>query len=245
MEDNRLKKYLDEIGSEQQLTAEEERELSARILSGDKQAQQKLVVANIKLVVSVANGYQGRGLSIDDLVSEGNMGLLRAAERYDGSRGARFSSYAVPLIRQHIERALTEENRKTMGRQTPFGNERALTGNEQKEDSGEWNGKSGVKVRSVDAPLGAKPNMSLLSVLVDGNSPLADEDVLQTDSLEAYEQALASLNERERYVVKAFFGIGQEAQTMAEIGMDMGLKRERVRQIRDRAVRRLRKGVRG
>ena len=100
MEDNRLKKYLDEIGSEQQLTAEEERELSARILSGDKQAQQKLVVANIKLVVSVANGYQGRGLSMDDLVSEGNMGLLRAAERYDGSRGARFSSYAVPLIRQ-------------------------------------------------------------------------------------------------------------------------------------------------
>ena len=130
-------------------------------------------------------------------------------------------------------------------RQTPFGNERALTGNEQKEDSGEWNGKSGVKVRSVDAPLGAKPNMSLLSVLVDGNSPLADEDVLQTDSLEAYEQALASLNERERHVVKAFYGIGQEAQTMAEIGMDMGLKRERVRQIRDRAVRRLRKGVRG
>ena len=237
MEDSRLNKYLDEIGGEQQLTAEEERELSARILNGDNQAQQKLVVANIKLVVAVANGYQGRGLSMDDLVSEGNMGLLKAAEKYDGSRGARFASYAVPLIRQNIERALTEEKRK----KTPFGNERALAGSELREDAAEWNRKSDVKVRSVDAPLGAKPNMSLLSVLVDGNSPLADEDVLRTDSLEVYEQALASLNERERHVVKAFFGIGQEAQTMAEIGMDMGLKRERVRQIRDRAVRRLKK----
>ena len=231
MEDSRLNKYLDEIGGEQQLTAEEERELSARILNGDNQAQQKLVVANIKLVVAVANGYQGRGLSMDDLVSEGNMGLLKAAEKYDCSRGARFASYAVPLIRQNIERALTEEKRK----KTPFGNERALAGSELREDAAEWNRKSDVKVRSVDAPLGAKPNMSLLSVLVDGNSPL------RTDSLEVYEQALASLNERERHVVKAFFGIGQEAQTMAEIGMDMGLKRERVRQIRDRAVRRLRK----
>lgn len=237
MEDNRLKKYIDEIGGGQQLTAEEERELSARILAGDKKAHQELVVANIKLVVAVANSYQGRGLSMDDLVSEGNIGLLKAAERYDGSRGARFASYAVPLIRQHIERALTEENGKTMARQP-------MPASEHRDDDGEWSRKNDVRVRSVDAPLGAKPNMSLLSVLVDGSSPQADEDVLLTDSLEAYEQLFALLNERERRVVKAFFGIGQEAQTMAEIGMDMGLKRERVRQIRDRAVRRLRKEMR-
>ena len=230
MDDNRLSKYLDEIGAEQQLTAEEERSLSARSLSGDEQAQQRLVVANLKLVVAVANGYKGRGLSMDDLVSEGNFGLMKAAAKFDAKRGARFANYAVNLIRQHIERALAAEGE----------------GVQSTAESAKSKVSGGVKVRSVDAPLGVKPNMSLLSVLADAGAPIADQDILESNSLEALEKALTVLNEREQHVVKAFFGIGQEPQTMAEIGMDMGLKRERVRQIRNRALRRLKKNtVRG
>ena len=234
MEHDRLNKYLDEIGTRQQLTADEERELSARILSGDTQARQQLVVANVRLVVAVANSYQGRGLPMDDMVSEGNIALLRAASRYDASRGTRFATYAVPLIRRQIERALDDEKLTTTGAPVP------TAAGEHPEESATWSRKSSVKVRSVDAPLGVKPNMSLLSVLVDGSSPQADEQVLLTDSLQSYEKLLATLNEREQQVVRAFFGIGQEAQTMAEIAMNMVLKRERVRQIRNRAVRRLR-----
>ena len=231
MQDNRLDKYLDEIGGEQKLTADEERILSERVRSGDDEAQQQLVVANLKLVVAVASRYQGKGLSMDDLVSEGNIGLMKAAAKYDGRRGSRFASYATMLIRQHIERALALEQGAT-GDNAPT---------RRAEEPVKKRTADAVKMRSVDAPLGIKPNMSLLSVLVDGNAPLADEGVEQSDSVEVLGRALAVLNDREQHVVKAFFGIGQETQTMAEIAIDMGLKRERVRQIRDRAVRRLRK----
>ena len=218
MEDSILNKYLDEIGRGQLLTEEEEQRLSARILKGDERALNRLVEANLKFVVAIARQYQGRGLSMDDLVSEGNLGLIKAAGKYDATRGLRFVNYAVVFVRQQIEKALKVES------------------SEQRVESG----KDGYS-RSVDAPLGTKTNMSLLSVLVDRNSPLADERVYNSTVERAVEYALRSLDERESQVVNAYFGIGQDHLTMAEIAVDMGLKRERVRQIRDRAIRRLRK----
>ncbi|MBQ7510503.1 MAG: sigma-70 family RNA polymerase sigma factor [Prevotella sp.] len=221
MEDSLLNKYLDEIGRERLLSNEEEARLSARILQGDNRALNKLIEANLRFVVVIARQYQGRGLSMEDLVSEGNMGLMKAARKYDAGKGLRFVNYAVVFIRQQIEKALKIESA------------------EQRVESG----RDG-QTRSVDAPLGSKPNVSLLSVLVDANSPQADERVYNSSVEAAVEYALRSLDEREGRVVNAFFGIGQDHLTMAEIAQDMGLKRERVRQIRNKAIRRLKKNFR-
>ncbi|MBQ8097677.1 MAG: sigma-70 family RNA polymerase sigma factor [Prevotella sp.] len=221
MNDKAINIYLDEIGRQQLLSEDEERRLSARIKKGDERALNKLIEANLRLVVSIARQYQGKGLNIDDLVSEGNMGLMKAARKFDGERGLRFAGYAVPQVRQQIEKALMAESE-----------ERRVESN-----------KSGQS-RSVDAPLGGRSTMSLLSVLTDANSPLADERVYNQNAETAVEYALRSLNEREAQVVNAYFGIGQENLTMAEIAADMQLKRERVRQIRDRAIRRLKKAYR-
>ena len=221
MEDSLLNKYLDEIGRERLLSNEDEARLSARILQGDNRALNKLIEANLRFVVVIARQYQGRGLSMEDLVSEGNMGLMKAARKYDAGKGLRFVNYAVVFIRQQIEKALKIESA------------------EQRVESG----RDG-QTRSVDAPLGSKPNVSLLSVLVDANSPQADERVYNSSVEAAVEYALRSLDEREGRVVNAFFGIGQDHLTMAEIAQDMGLKRERVRQIRNKAIRRLKKNFR-
>lgn len=218
MEENKLNVYLDEIGHTPLLTEEQEQQLSARIQRGDGRALNKLVEANLRLVVAIARQYQGKGLVMDDLVSEGNIGLLKAAAKYDATRGLRFAGYAVVFVRRQIERALKMES-----------------GERRVESSGEG------RTRSVDAPLGAKPNVNLLSVLVDENAPHTDERVHSANVEEAVERALGVLNERELCVVSAYFGIGQEHLTMQEIADDMGLRRERVRQIRNRAVRRLRK----
>ncbi len=218
MEDSILNKYLDEIGREQLLSAEEEARLSARILKGDERALNKLIEANLRFVIVIARQYQGKGLSMEDLVSEGNMGLMKAASKYDATRGLRFVNYAVVFIRRQIEKALDKESA------------------EQRVES-----MRDGQTRSVDAPLGSKANVSLLSVLVNADSPMADQRVYDANLAEAIEQALMELNERERAVINAYFGIGEERMTMAEIGEQMGLKRERVRQIRDRATRRMRK----
>ena len=218
MEENKLNVYLDEIGHTPLLTEKQEQQLSARIQRGDGRALNKLVEANLRLVVAIARQYQGKGLVMDDLVSEGNIGLLKAAAKYDATRGLRFAGYAVVFVRRQIERALKMES-----------------GERRVESSGEG------RTRSVDAPLGAKPNVNLLSVLVDENAPHTDERVHSANVEEAVERALGVLNARELCVVSAYFGIGQEHLTMQEIADDMGLRRERVRQIRNRAVRRLRK----
>ena len=218
MEDSILNKYLDEIGREQLLSAEEEARLSARILKGDERALNKLIEANLRFVIVIARQYQGKGLSMEDLVSEGNIGLMKAAAKYDATRGLRFVNYAVVFIRRQIEKALDKESA------------------EQRVES-----MRDGQTRSVDAPLGSKANVSLLSVLVNADSPMADQRVYDANLAEAIEQALMELNERERAVINAYFGIGEERMTMAEIGEQMGLKRERVRQIRDRATRRMRK----
>lgn len=213
-----LNKYLDEIGQESFLSEDEERNLSVCIQRGDERALNKLIEANLRFVVAIARQYQGQGLPMEDLISEGNLGLMKAAGKYDGARGLRFVNYAVVIIRQQIERALKKESA------------------EQRVE----NNRDG-QTRSVDAPLGSKNNVSLLSVLVNANSPMADERVYSSTTEAAVEKALGVLNERESRVVNAYFGIGQDNLTMAEIAEDMGLKRERVRQIRNTAVRKLRK----
>jgi RNA polymerase primary sigma factor len=218
MEDSILNKYLDEIGRESLLTEAQECELSQRIRQGDQRALNRLVEANLRFVVAIARQYQGKGLSMEDLVSEGNIGLMKAAGKYDAGRGLRFVNYAVVFVRQQIERALKTESAELRV--------------ETRRDG---------QTRSVDAPLGSKTNMSLLSVLVDGNAPLADERVYNASVERAVMAALQALDERRLKVVNAYFGIGQENLTMAEIAQDMGLKRERVRQIRDHAVRRMKK----
>ena len=211
MEDSALNKYLDEIGKETLLSDAEERALSEQILKGDQRALSKLIEANLKFVVSVARQYKGNGLDMEDLVSEGNIGLMKAAAKFDARKGVRFVNYAVVYIRQQIEKAIEQQTRQ---QSMPV---------------------------SVDAPLGHRTNMSLLSVLVNSNSPMADERIYSEAIEEAIEFALGSLDKRETRVVNAFFGINQEHETMAEIAEDMDLKRERVRQIRDKAVRKLRK----
>lgn len=178
----------------------------------------KLVEQNQGFVITTARQYQGRGLDIDDLISEGNVGLIKAAQKFDPERGVPFVNYAVVFIRQQIEKALKHEAELTRV---------------------ESNGK-GMR-RSVDAPLGSKANVSLLSVLVNPNSPLADERVYNANTAEAVEYALDKLDERSRMVVESYFGIAQDHLTMSEIADDMNLKRERVRQIRDHAIRQIKK----
>ena len=220
MEDSILNKYLDEIGREQLLPEEQEARLSARILQGDERALNRLIEANLRFVVVIARQYQGQGLSMEDLVSEGNLGLMKAARKFDATRGLRFVNYAVVFIRQQIEKAVRKESDEQRVESTRDG-----------------------QTRSVDAPLGSKANVSLLSVLVNADSPQADQRVYNASLEDAIERSLQTLNERETVVVNAYFGIGEERQTMAEIAERMSLKRERVRQIRDRAVRRLKKNM--
>ena len=211
MIENKLDIYLDEIGRTPLLTEEQERQLAARIQKGDERALNKLVEANLRLVVATVRPYQGKGISIDDLISEGNIGLMKAAAKYDPEgRTTRFAGYAVPIIRRQVEKSLSPTPTQGKG-----------------------------EASSLDAPLGIKPNMSLLSVLADKSLPDTDSRLYSGAQLEAIEHALDCLNERERCVIVAYFGINQEHATMAEIATDMGLKRERVRQIRDRAVRRM------
>lgn len=222
--DDSLNKYLDEIGREQLLTDEQERELSVKILQGDTRAMARLTQANLRFVVKIASQYRDKGLSMDDLICEGNVGLVQAASKFDGSRGSRFVNYAAPYVRRQIERAIEQQNGlyKVPRDATPseFQQSHPL---------------------SVDAPLGYRQGMSLLSVLVNGDAPQADERVYSQDVERAVEFALESLGDRELQVVNRFFGLDREHETMSEIADDLGLKRERIRQIRNRAVRRLRK----
>ena len=228
MEDSALNRYLDEIGKEQLLTNEEERQLAERIAKGDSRALSKLVETNLKFVVTVARQYKGKGVAMEDLVSEGNIGLMKAAAKFDASKGVRFVNYAVVHIRQAIEKAIDQQGGLY---QVP---------KDVKQDLAR---QQSIPL-SVDAPLGHRTNMSLLSVLVNKDAPLADECVHSEAIEDAIEYALGTLDDRERRVVNAFFGIDQEHETMAEIAEDMDLKRERVRQIRDKSVRKLRKAYR-
>ena len=226
MEESGLNRYLDEIGHSAMLSDEQERELSRQIKQGDQRALAQLVEANLKFVVVIARQYKGHGLAMEDLVSEGNIGLMKAAQRFDGERGVRFVNFAAGHVRSQIEKAIDQQSGLY---KVP------------KDATDETSVRQQNKPLSVDAPIGHRTNTSLLSVLVNPDAPQADERVHSEAVEEAVEYALQSLDERESKVMNAFFGITQEHETMAEIAEDLGVKRERVRQIRDKAIRKLRK----
>ena len=224
MNDNeQLHRYFAEIGKEHLLSSEEESRLSQQILQGNQAAINKLVRANLRFVVAVAKQYKDRGLALDDLVAEGNVGLMQAAANFDASRGKRVVTYAAPIIRESIEKALETQNgifKVPRKERTPSSDKRR-------------------KALSVDAPVGGSAELSLLHVLANPNSPQADERVMREIMQGDLQRALEVLPSREREVVEYFYGIGRANLTFAEIAQLMGLKRERVRQIRKRAVRRM------
>ncbi|MBN1181990.1 MAG: sigma-70 family RNA polymerase sigma factor [Bacteroidales bacterium] len=256
-----LDKYLQEIGREELITVEEEVELAQRIRKGDRYALEKLTRANLRFVVSVAKQYQNQGLSLPDLINEGNLGLIKAAEKFDETRGFKFISYAVWWIRQSILQALAEQSRivrlplnqvgslnkinKAYSRfeqeneRTPTPEEIADTLDIPKEKIADTLKVSGRHV-SVDAPFVDGEDNSLLDVLINNDSPKADKILISESLSKEVERSLATLTERERDIIKLFFGIGVQEMTLEEIGDRFGLTRERVRQIKEKAIRRLR-----
>ncbi|MEG2281888.1 MAG: RNA polymerase sigma factor RpoD/SigA [Rikenellaceae bacterium] len=256
-----LDKYLQEIGREELITVEEEVDLAQKIRKGDQAALEKLTKANLRFVVSVAKQYQNQGLSLPDLINEGNLGLIRAAEKFDETRGFKFISYAVWWIRQSILQALAEQSRivrlplnqvgslnkinKALARfeqeyeRTPSPEELAKELDIPKEKISDTLRVSGRHV-SVDAPFAEGEDNSLLDVLVNGDSPNADKGLMNESLCTEVDRALSTLTDRERDIVKYFFGIGCTEKTLEEIGDEFDLTRERVRQIKEKAVRRLR-----
>ncbi len=256
-----LDKYLQEIGKEDLITVEEEVELAQRIKKGDQEALEKLTKANLRFVVSVAKQYQNQGLSLPDLINEGNLGLIKAAEKFDETRGFKFISYAVWWIRQSILQALAEQSRivrlplnqvgslnkinKAFARfeqeneRTPSPEELASALDLPKEKVTDTLRVSGRHV-SVDAPFADGEDNSLLDVLVNTDSPNADRGLINESLGTEVERALATLTEREKDIIKYFFGIGCSEMTLEEIGEKFGLTRERGRQIKEKAIRRLR-----
>ena len=256
-----LDKYLQEIGREQLLTVEEEVELSQRIRRGDHRAQDILVRSNLRFVVSVAKQYQNQGLSLPDLINEGNMGLIKAAEKFDETRGFKFISYAVWWIRQTILQALAEQSRivrlplnqvsavnkiskaitkcEQENERKPSAEELAELVNEVPEKINDSLRASGRHV-SVDAPFIEGEDNSLLDVMENTDAPSADNTLINESLQKEISRALEILNERERDIIEMSFGIAQPEMTLEEIGDNFGLTRERVRQIREKAIRKLR-----
>ena len=256
-----LDKYLQEIGKEDLITVEEEVELAQRIRKGDQKALEKLTRANLRFVVSVAKQYQNQGLSLPDLINEGNLGLIKAAEKFDETRGFKFISYAVWWIRQSILQALAEQSRivrlplnqvgslnkinKAFSRfeqeneRRPSPEELADSLDLPAEKVADTLRVSGRHI-SVDAPFVVGEDNSLLDVLVNDDSPIADRTLINESLSTEVERALSTLTERERDIIKLFFGINTQEMTLEEIGEKFGLTRERVRQIKEKAIRRLR-----
>ena len=256
-----LDKYLQEIGKEDLITVEEEVELAQRNRKGDQKALEKLTRANLRFVVSVAKQYQNQGLSLPDLINEGNLGLIKAAEKFDETRGFKFISYAVWWIRQSILQALAEQSRivrlplnqvgslnkinKAFSRfeqeneRRPSPEELADSLDLPAEKVADTLRVSGRHI-SVDAPFVEGEDNSLLDVLVNDDSPIADRTLINESLSTEVERALSTLTERERDIIKLFFGINTQEMTLEEIGEKFGLTRERVRQIKEKAIRRLR-----
>ncbi len=256
-----LDKYLQEIGREELITVEEEVELAQRIRKGDKEALERLTRANLRFVVSVAKQYQNHGLSLPDLINEGNLGLIKAAEKFDETRGFKFISYAVWWIRQSILQAIAEQSRIVRLPLNQVGSvhkiNKMLSQFEQEherrpsideiaastdlpEDKIEDALKVNTKHISVDAPFVDGEENSLLDILPNADSPTADYQLVMESLRNEINRALLMLSERERQIVEAFFGINQPEMTLEEIGEKYGLTRERVRQIKEKAIRRLR-----
>ena len=260
-----LDKYLQEIGKEELISVEEEVELAQRIRKGDQEALEKLTKANLRFVVSVAKQYQNQGLSLPDLINEGNLGLIKAAEKFDETRGFKFISYAVWWIRQSILQALAEQSRivrlplnqvgslnkinKAFARfeqeheRTPSAEELATELELPKEKVTDTLRVAGRHI-SVDAPFADGEDNSLLDVLVNTDSPNADRGLINESLATEVERALEILTERERDIIRYFFGIGTSEMTLEEIGEKFDLTRERVRQIKEKAIRKLRQSTR-
>ena len=256
-----LDKYLQEIGHEELLSVEEEVELAQKIKKGDRRALERLTRANLRFVVSVAKQYQNQGLSLPDLINEGNVGLIKAAEKFDETRGFKFISNAVWWIRQSILQAIAEQSRIVRLPLNQVGSvnkiNRELNKFEQEherrpsvdeiadridlpEEKIEEAMKANNRHVSMDAPFVDGEDNSLLDVLADNNMPMADKALVQESLRKEIDRAIELLNDREQKVVRAFFGIGSPEMTLEEIGDKYNLTRERVRQIKEKAIRRLR-----
>ncbi len=256
-----LDKYLQEIGKVDLITADEEVELAQRIKKGDQIALEKLTKANLRFVVSVAKQYQNQGLTLPDLINEGNLGLIKAAQRFDETRGFKFISYAVWWIRQSILQALAEQSRivrlplnkigsinkinKTFAyleqahERMPSAEEIAKELDMTVEDVKQSLKNSGRHV-SMDAPLIDGEDSNLYDVLRSGESPNPDKELLQESLRVEIERSLETLTPREADVIRLYFGLaGQHSMTLEEIGETFDLTRERVRQIKEKAIRRL------
>ena len=255
-----LDKYLQEIGREELISATEEVELARRIKQGDHSALEKLTRANLRFVVSVAKQYQNQGLSLPDLINEGNLGLIRAAQKFDETRGFKFISYAVWWIRQSILQALAEQSRIVRLPLNQVGAFNKITKelskfeqeNERKPSAEELAERLNMPIDkvsdtlkvsgrhiSVDAPFVEGEENSLLDVLTNNDSPLADQNLNQESLSKEVDRALKQLYDREREIIKMFFGIDYPEMTLEEIGEKFDLTRERVRQIKEKAIRRL------
>lgn len=209
------------------LTDQQEKELALRIQKGDNEAVNQLVSANLNFVAHIAKNYVGQGVDFDDLVSEGNIGMIRAAARFKPDYSHRFVTFAAPSIRQAMEKAIRQQAGLYMVPQ----------------DAKSVNDAKKGRVVSVEAPIpaGSQNNYNLLHIVENKNAQLADEDLLTRDGLENVSEIISVLDEREQQVISLILGIGTDKHTMAETAMLMKLKRERVRQIRDKALRKLRK----
>lgn len=259
--DPALDKYLQEISREPMISIEEEIELAQRIRQGDRKALDKLTRANLRFVVSVAKQYQNQGLSLLDLINEGNLGLIKAAEKFDETRGFKFISYAVWWIRQSILQALAEQSRgirlplnqvgllnkinKELARfeqqheRRPSDEELASALDLPVEKITDTLKQSGRQV-SVDAPFAEGEENNLLDVLPSNDSPTTDHSLISQSLATEIDRALSTLTPREKEILQLLFGIGCQELTLEEIGDRFGLTRERVRQIKEKALRRLR-----
>ena len=256
-----LDKYLQEIGHEEMISIEEEVELAQKIKKGDQKALERLTKANLRFVVSVAKQYQNQGLSLPDLINEGNLGLIKAAEKFDETRGFKFISYAVWWIRQSILQAIAEQSRII---RLPLNqvssvnkinkalmifeqeNERRPNIDEIAENINIPEDKivDAMKINShhvsVDAPFCDDEQSSLLDVIPNNNTPSTDKKLVEESLHEEIGRVLQVLEEREKLVIEAYFGINQQEMTLEEIGAKYNLTRERVRQIKEKAIRCLR-----
>lgn len=255
-----LDKYLQEIGREELLSVSQEVELAQKIKNGDHTALEKLTRANLRFVVSVAKQYQNQGLSLPDLINEGNLGLIRAAQKFDETRGFKFISYAVWWIRQSILQALAEQSRIVRLPLNQVGSLNRISKelskfeqeNERRPSAEELADRLGLPIDkvadtlkvsgrhiSVDAPFVDGEDNSLLDVLPNEDSPMADQSLNQESLSKEIDRALKQLYDREREIIKMFFGIGYPEMTLEEIGEKFNLTRERVRQIKEKAIKRL------
>jgi RNA polymerase primary sigma factor len=257
-----LDRYLQEIGEVPLLTPDEEIELARRIKKGDQEALEKLTKANLRFVVSVAKQYQNQGLSLGDLINEGNLGLIKAAKRFDETRGFKFISYAVWWIRQSILQALAEQSRvvrlplNRVGALNKIGKafsnleqeyEREPSANEIAEEleMTPYEVSDTLKISgkhlSLDAPFNQGDDNRLLDVIQDDHQPPPDDLLLDESLRIEVKRALTTLSDREAEVIKLYFGLDREHPlTLEEIGERFNLTRERVRQIKEKAIRRLR-----